>query len=141
MKVGGRISSIRDVGKMLFITIRSDGEFVQLVAAVGPTMPMEKLQEIKSSLRTGHIVGATGYLGKTKRGEPSVFLTDCQVVAPFACTDLTVCPDQRGFRAVLGDAELKYRYRFLDLACNPPRSGGVPPPSAGCESGPCLFGG
>ena len=108
--VGGRVVAVRDMGKVVFITIRSDGELLQLGCAVEipPTngkdgvspfcASKEELQrKVTHAISVGDIVGASGILGRTKKGEVSVFVQDLRVLAPYACTDMTVCPDQRQY--------------------------------------------
>jgi lysyl-tRNA synthetase class 2 len=45
-------------------------------------MPLESFQRLMNSVKRGDIVGVTGYPGKSKRGELSVFPRALQVLAP-----------------------------------------------------------
>jgi lysyl-tRNA synthetase class 2 len=119
-RVAGRIVSIRDMGKVVFITIRSNNEPFQIAVNVGDHFTAEGLAKLKEQLRAGDIVGAEGVVGRTKRGELSIFATSVELIAPFVCTDMSVCPDLRGHStAGLADADIKYRYRFVDLMTDP----------------------
>jgi lysyl-tRNA synthetase class II len=114
VSLGGRVVSVRDMGKVVFITIRSEGEQIQLGCSVEEmpdpssstttttTRPFcitkeELQQKVTSVVGVGDIIGATGILGRTKKGEVSVFVQSLSVLAPYVCTDMTVCPDQRQF--------------------------------------------
>lgn len=118
IRVGGRIVKIRDMGKLLFITVRSDGALVQIAAAVGEHFTKESLKGLKSQLRAGDVIGAEGRPGRTQRGELTVFAQSIKVVAPYVSTALVQCPDLTGHVQTV-DAELRYRYRFIDMMCNP----------------------
>lgn len=147
VKVGGRVVSMRDLGKMLFITIRSFGEQLQICARVGNAFTESQLQELKSKITTGDIIGVEGLPGKSKKGELSLFAESVSVLAPYVCTDLTVVPDQRTFTAgggggknggscsssavggsggtlsssssAVSDPDIRYRYRFVDMITDP----------------------
>lgn len=119
-RIAGRITSIRDMGKVMFITIRSNNESFQIAVNVGEHFTVESLANLKSQLRAGDIVGAVGVAGRTRRGEMTLFASSLELITPFVCTDMSVCPDLRGHSiAVVADADIKYRYRFVDLMTDP----------------------
>nr|CCC90867.1 putative lysyl-tRNA synthetase [Trypanosoma congolense IL3000] len=117
-RVAGRLTSLRDMGKILFMTIRSDGVELQLVAQVGEYFTRDGLKKLKSSLRVGDIVGAEGLPCRMQRGELSVSVRQVIVLTPYVCRDQVVCPDLRGFTQ-LQDKDVKYRYRFVDMMTSP----------------------
>jgi lysyl-tRNA synthetase, class II len=67
---------------------------------------------VNELLRRGDLVGVTGYPGKSKKGELSIFPLSMQLLTP--C--LRILP-----RAHFGlkDLETRYRQRYLDLIMNP----------------------
>ena len=125
VRIGGRVTAMRDMGKMLFLSIRSDNQDIQLVARVNesksdsnqPGFSKDELASMRRNVKKGDVVGGHGLPGKTKRGELSIFLNELKVLAPYVCTDLVACPDQKGFQSV-EDSEIRYRYRFIDMLCN-----------------------
>lgn len=73
---------------------------------------LEAFQRLMNSVKRGDIVGITGFPGKSKRGELSVFPTHLEVLAP--CLHM---PPSSHFG--LRDQETRYRQRYLDLIANP----------------------
>ncbi|KAG8347457.1 OB fold nucleic acid binding domain [Trypanosoma vivax] len=116
-RVAGRLTSLRGMGKILFLTIRSDGEEMQLVLQIGDHFTRNCLKKLKTSLRTGDIVGAEGTPCRMQRGELSLVVSSLRILSPYVSTDQVVCPDLRGITQ-LHDADLKYRYRFVDMMVN-----------------------
>ena len=122
VRIAGRIVSMRDMGKVLFLTIRSNNDLFQIAVNVGDHFTADTLAALKAQLRAGDIVGAEGTPGRTRRGELTLFASNIQLVSPFVCTDMTVCPDMRkhtGAATSLTDSDIKYRYRFVDLMTDP----------------------
>lgn len=117
-RVGGRITSMRDMGRILFITIRGEGITLQVIRHVDAGFSKVDLKKLKEQLRVGDIIGAEGCPGRTQKGELSLFANSLRILTPYACTDQIVCPDLKGFVPV-SDAEVKYRYRFVDMMSNP----------------------
>ncbi|AAZ11714.1 lysyl-tRNA synthetase, putative [Trypanosoma brucei brucei TREU927] len=116
-RVAGRITSLRDMGKMLFATVRSSGVDLQLVVHVGEHFTRDCLKQLRASLRVGDIVGAEGIPCRMQRGELSLAASRVEVLAPYVCRDQVVCPDLRGFTQ-LQDNDVRYRYRFVDMMTN-----------------------
>lgn len=65
-----------------------------------------------NGVKRGDIVGLTGFPGKSKRGELSIFPRKLEVLAP--CLHMPP-----GERTGLKDQETRYRQRYLDLIANP----------------------
>ncbi|KAG5472232.1 hypothetical protein LSCM1_03629 [Leishmania martiniquensis] len=118
VRVGGRVVSIRDMGRILFITIRSGEAQLQVLRQVSESFTKADLRAFAASLHTGDILGATGVPGRTAKGELSLYATEASILAPYLCTDQALCPDLKGF-VPLTDADIKYRYRFVDMMSNP----------------------
>lgn len=117
VRVAGRVTSMRDMGKIFFVTIRSNGVELQVVGQVGEHFTRECLKGLKSSIRVGDIIGAEGVPCRMQRGEFSVAAFHVAVLSPYVCTDQVVCPGLRGF-SVMQDNDVRYRYRFVDMMTN-----------------------
>lgn len=75
--IAGRLTAKRIQGKLLFYDIVGDGMKVQIMSDIkNMNGGEEKFREIHALLRRGDIVGVTGYPGKSKKGELSIFPTD-----------------------------------------------------------------
>ncbi|KAI5148078.1 lysyl-tRNA synthetase, class II [Enteropsectra breve] len=103
----GRITAIRGHGKLFFFTVESDGIDLQLILNKGD----EKIYKVANFIRRGDIVGFSGCCGKSRTGEPSVFLDELVLLAP--C--LKVIPSAK---TGLSNPETIYRKRHLDLLVN-----------------------
>lgn len=117
-RIGGRITALRHMGAIIFLTVRSDSDTIQVIRQVSEDFSREELKAMKENLRVGDIIGAVGTPGRTIKGELSLYAKDIRVLAPYTCADQTVCPDLKGFTP-LADQDIRYRYRFLDLMTNP----------------------
>lgn len=106
--VAGRILALRDQGKIMFGDLHDETGAIQIVAERDDTPAFDEL--VKTS--HGDWLGITGLAGKTRRGEPSIFVTDWVTLAK---TELPF-PDKT---AGVLDPETKTRQRYLDLATNP----------------------
>lgn len=108
----GRIVLLRDIGKLIFITLRDSSGTIQvglsrnLLGSDAAGWPLAKLLEL------GDIIGAAGRLGKTKTGEITVWAQ--------TLTLLSKCLRQppEKFHGLSG-VDLRYRQRFVDLWANP----------------------
>lgn len=132
-RVGGRLCSIRHMGAILFLSIRSNGDTLQVICHVsssckgdsqqkdhvftGTGFTRDKIKSLKDALRVGDIIGAIGIPGRTKKGELSLYATQLEVIAPYVCADQATCPDLKGFTS-LANHDLRYRYRFMDMMVN-----------------------
>ncbi|GET90597.1 lysyl-tRNA synthetase, putative [Leishmania tarentolae] len=117
VRVGGRVVSIRDMGSILFITIRSGEAQLQVLRQVNESFSKADLRAFANTLHTGDILGATGVPGRTVKGELSLYATEASILVPYVCTDQALCPDLKGF-VPLTDTGIKYRYRFVDMMTN-----------------------
>jgi lysyl-tRNA synthetase class 2 len=105
----GRIVLLRDIGKLIFITLRDRSGTIQLGLSkklLGEQWSLAKLLEL------GDIIGAAGRLGRTKTGEITIWADD--VVFLSKC--LLQPPEK--FHG-LSDVDRRYRQRYVDLWANP----------------------
>jgi len=111
-KCAGRIVLLRDIGKLIFITLRDRSGTIQiglskkLLDQQTSGWPLAKLLEL------GDIIGAAGQLGKTKTGEITIWADSLSLLSKCLCQ-----PPEK-FHG-LADIDLRYRHRFVDLWANP----------------------
>ena len=99
-RVAGRVMARRDMGKLVFLDLVDRSGKIQLLVAEDRAGPVD--------LDLGDIVGATGIPSKTKRGEPSLAVTELELLAKIR----RPLPDT--FHG-LTETETRYRQRYLDL--------------------------
>ncbi|MCK4294927.1 MAG: lysine--tRNA ligase [Planctomycetes bacterium] len=110
-KCAGRIVLLRDIGKLIFITLRDRSGTIQVGLSkklLGESWKLAKLLDL------GDIIGAGGQLGKTRTGEITIW------VAGDGLTLLSKCLRQppEKFHG-LADVDQRYRQRYVDLWANP----------------------
>lgn len=103
----GRVMSIRGHGKLFFFSAESDSVDLQLVLNSGS----EELYRLAALLKRGDIVGFSGVCGRTRTGEPSVFIRELKLLSP--C--FHVIPSCKN---TFSNPESIYRRRYLDLLVN-----------------------
>ncbi|HLM92382.1 MAG TPA: lysine--tRNA ligase [Gaiellaceae bacterium] len=101
--LAGRIMGRRDMGKLVFLDLVDRSGQIQLLAQP------DELGGLDIDL--GDVVGVRGNATKTKRGEPSLAVTELQLLAKIG----RPLPDT--YHGVV-DAETRYRKRYLDLLVN-----------------------
>jgi lysyl-tRNA synthetase class 2 len=99
-RVAGRVMARRDMGKLVFLDLVDRSGKIQLLVAEDRAGPVD--------LALGDIVGVTGVPSKTKRGEPSLAVTELELLA----RNQRPLPDT--FHG-LQETETRYRQRYLDL--------------------------
>jgi lysyl-tRNA synthetase class 2 len=95
-RVAGRIMARREMGKLTFLDLVDRSGRIQLIARE------------KVDVDLGDIVGLTGKPGRSKRGEPSLEVTELELLAKIR----RPLPDT--FHGVT-DVETRFRQRYLDL--------------------------
>src|SRR2546421_9554230 len=95
-RVAGRVMAKREMGKLSFLDLVDRSGRIQLIARE------------RVALDLGDIVGVTGQPGRSKRGEPSLEVTELELLAKIR----RPLPDT--FHGVT-DLETRYRQRYLDL--------------------------
>ena len=106
VRIAGRAMTVRGQGKAAFIDLRDSGGRIQLFARQN-VLGEKGMSEFKS-IGVGDIVGATGEIIKTRRGELSVNVRSTTMLAP--C--LRSMPDT--FHGI-ANIETRFRQRYLDL--------------------------
>jgi lysyl-tRNA synthetase, class II len=98
-RVAGRVMARREMGRLTFLDLVDRSGRIQLIS------------DQKADLDLGDIVGATGKPGRSRRGEPSLTVSELQLLAKIR----RPLPDT--FHGVT-DTETRYRQRYLDLLIN-----------------------
>ena len=108
-RCAGRIVLLRDIGKLIFMTVRDWSGTIQ----VGLSKKLLKEQwSLAKLLELGDIIGAAGKLGKTKTGEITIWVEQLSVLSK------SVLQPPEKFHG-LSDVDLRYRQRYVDLWANP----------------------
>ena len=105
----GRIKSIRDQGKIMFLTIADQDEEIQVVVQ---DSNIEDFKIWKDSLDVGDFIDVYGILFKTKRGERSIEARRLWIVGK------TLLPIPSEFYGV-HNIEIRLRKRYLELLTYP----------------------
>ena len=108
VKVAGRVRAIRNSG--MFMDLYDDTGKIQIFSSLENLPQNEK--DVLALLDLGDIIGVTGTVRRTKRGELSVAATHLDVLAK----SLRVLAEK--FHG-LQDQDTKYRQRYLDMMTNP----------------------
>lgn len=108
-KCAGRIVLLRDIGKLIFITLRDWTGTIQLGLS---NKLLAEQWDLTKLLELGDIIGAEGQLGKTKTGELTIWAEQITVLSK----SLMQPPEK--FHG-LADVDLRYRRRYVDLWANP----------------------
>src|SRR5436305_8029422 len=93
----------REMGKLVLVDLVDRSGRIQLLCDTSRTGPID--------LDLGDIVGVTGAPARARRGEPSVAVTEIELLAK----NTRPLPDT--FHGVT-DPETRYRQRYLDLLMN-----------------------
>ena len=104
VRVAGRIMAKRDLGQLVFLDLVDRSGRIQLHCPSGVAPAV-------AGASVGDIAGVAGAPGRTKRGEPSLFVVEGELLAKIR----RPLPDT--FHGVT-DPEVRYRKRYLDLLMN-----------------------
>lgn len=108
-RCAGRIVLLRDIGKLIFITLRDFSGTIQLGLSV---KLLEKQWDLIKRLELGDLIGAEGQLGRTKTGELTIWTEKLTVLSK------ALLPPPEKFHG-LADVDMRYRQRYVDLWANP----------------------
>lgn len=121
ISVAGRIMSLRKMGKASFCHIQDSKGKLQIY------LRKDDLGDIYDAFRLldiGDIIGAKGFVFRTKMGEVSVHAQELKLLAK-SLRPLPIVKektDEAGVKTVFdpfADKELRYRQRYVDLVVNP----------------------
>lgn len=106
VRAAGRLMLIRDTGKLIFANIQDWSGTIQLY--LGKKQVGEENWAIAQCLDLGDLIGVTGELKHTQKGELTIFVEQLT----FLSKSLETPPDKH---KGLTDSELRQRMRYLDL--------------------------
>jgi len=109
VQVPGRIRAIRKMGKAAFITYSDGQETLQIYLRSNEVG--ENLWKLFELLDLGDLIGASGFLFRTKTNELSIHAKNLD----FLAKALTPPPDKH---SGLQNKEIRYRQRYADLIAN-----------------------
>jgi lysyl-tRNA synthetase class 2 len=113
-RCAGRIVLLRDIGKLIFVTLRDCSGTIQIGLSkdlLGKQWSLAKLLDL------GDVIGAGGRLGRTKTGEITIW---ADPTLDTGLTLLSKClshPPEK-FHG-LADVDRRFRQRYVDLWANP----------------------
>ena len=108
--VSGRLMVKRGQGGMAFAELQDGAGRIQLVAQRDVLGDVQHERFLR--LDPGDVIGATGRVAPTRRGEPSIWIERFCLLSK----SLRPLPEKwHGLR----DVEMRYRQRYLDLIANP----------------------
>ncbi len=120
VSVAGRIMALRRMGKASFASIQDEQDRIQIYLKkdeLGDAYENFKLMDI------GDIIGAKGFVFKTKTGETSVHVQELTLLTkslrPIPIAKESI--DENGNKIIhdqFADKELRYRQRYVDLIVN-----------------------
>jgi lysyl-tRNA synthetase class 2 len=110
VSIAGRLMSRRDMGKANFIDVFDSTGRMQVYVRIND-IGEEAFAEFKK-WDIGDIIGVTGFVFRTRRGEISVHAKSVTLLAK------SLLPLPEKFHG-LKDTETRYRQRYLDLIVNP----------------------
>lgn len=105
----GRIVLLRDIGKLIFITLRDWRGTIQL--GLSKKLLAEQWDFVKL-LDLGDLIAAEGQLGRTRTGEITIWADKVTMMSK------AILPPPEKFHG-LADVDLRYRQRYVDLWANP----------------------
>lgn len=119
--VGGRLRSMRLMGKIFFAHIEDGAGRLQLFMRVNE-LGEEGMERFRNDFDLGDFVQATGSMFRTRSGEISLhvkaFKMLAKAITPLPAAKDEVVDGQVVRHATLTDAETRYRQRYADLAVN-----------------------
>ncbi|XP_062228716.1 lysine--tRNA ligase, chloroplastic/mitochondrial-like isoform X2 [Phragmites australis] len=111
VSIAGRIVARRAFGKLAFMTIRDDTGTIQLYCEKY-SLSEDQFEQLKAFIDIGDILGASGSIKKTDKGELSVYVKKFEILTK----SLLPLPDKYHG---LTDVDKRYRQRYVDMIANP----------------------
>jgi len=108
-RCAGRIVLLRDIGKLIFITLRDRSGTIQIGLS---KKLLDKQWELLKLIEVGDTIGAAGQLGKTRTGEITIWADEVTLLSK------CLLPPPEKFHG-LADVDQRYRQRYVDLWANP----------------------
>jgi len=107
----GRVMTMRKHGKATFVNLADENAQLQLYFQFN-AMGEENYNFLKKWVDTGDIIGVKGHPFRTRRGELTLFVRECKLLAKA----MRPLPEKwHGLK----DVEIRYRQRYVDTIANP----------------------
>jgi len=120
--LGGRVRSMRTMGKLTFAHIEDGSGRLQLFLRINE-LGEEALKRFGEEFDLGDFVQAHGTMMRTRTGEPTLLVLDyvmlAKAITPLPAAKDEVVDGEVVRHAALTDPETRYRQRYADLAVNP----------------------
>ncbi|KAF8762852.1 hypothetical protein HU200_008989 [Digitaria exilis] len=111
VSIAGRIVARRAFGKLIFMSVRDDTGTIQLYCEKD-NLTDDQFEQLKEFVDIGDILGASGSIKKTEKGELSVNMKNFEILTK----SLLPLPDKYHG---LTDVDKRYRQRYVDMIANP----------------------
>uniref|UniRef100_A0A1D1YEB3 Lysine--tRNA ligase n=1 Tax=Anthurium amnicola TaxID=1678845 RepID=A0A1D1YEB3_9ARAE len=111
VSIAGRIVARRQFGKLAFLTLRDDSGTIQLYCEKESLQEVD-FEQLKAFVDIGDILGASGTIKKTEKGELSIYVKSFEILTK----SLLPLPDKYHG---LTDIDKRYRQRYVDMIANP----------------------
>jgi lysyl-tRNA synthetase, class II len=108
-RCAGRIVLLRDIGKLMFLSIRDSSGDIQIGLSKSHIASQWDTARL---LELGDIIGVEGELGRTRTGEITVWGKALTVLSK------SILPPPEKWHG-LADVDMRYRQRYVDLWANP----------------------
>mmetsp|Transcript_11436 Transcript_11436/g.25206 ORF Transcript_11436/g.25206 Transcript_11436/m.25206 type:complete len:556 (+) Transcript_11436:97-1764(+) len=109
--IAGRVKNKRAQGaSLVFYDLVADGSRIQIMCQA-QFHEVGDFKEAHSNINRGDIIGVRGFVGKSKKGELSIFPKEVKLLT--ACLHM-LPKDHQGLK----DQEVRFRKRYLDLMIN-----------------------
>lgn len=109
--IAGRLMLLRSFGKLIFARVQDTSGQLQITVSIDASGP-EVFGLFNDCMDIGDIIGVTGPIGRTNKGELSLHVESFTLLTK----GLQPLPDKYHGMA---DVEARYRQRYLDLITNP----------------------
>ena len=110
-KIAGRLTGLRDLGKISFGVLQDEAGKIQIVSQE-PETPKKTVELLKKYVDVGDFIGVEGTIFRTKRGELSILAKKIEILSK------SISPLPEKWHG-LQDKEERYRKRYLDLIMSP----------------------
>ena len=120
--IAGRIMGIRQMGKATFAHLQDEAGKIQIYFK---SNELAEKYEVLKLLDIGDIIGANGFIFRTRTGEITLHVTTFEVLAkairplPVVKEETDPVTGEKIVHDAFSDKELRYRRRYLDLTVNP----------------------
>jgi lysyl-tRNA synthetase class 2 len=123
VSLGGRIMSVRDMGKACFAELQDSTGRIQVYVRKDDICPGDDktLYDVlfKKCIDIGDFIGVSGFVFKTKVGETSVHVKELKLLCKTLRPLPVVKKDEAGnIHDAFVDPEKRYRMRYVDLVVN-----------------------